>query len=59
MMGIFNNLVLLDQNAKQNSLQSIVPRSGHWLVLERGQAASGGTTAGLSRLRMSNAPGNY
>src|SRR5215468_8155194 len=25
MMGIFNNLVLFDQNVKQNSLQSIVP----------------------------------
>ena len=25
MMGVFNNLVVYDQNAKQNSLQSIVP----------------------------------
>ena len=25
MMGVFNNLVMFDQHAKQNSLQSIVP----------------------------------
>src|SRR5262249_25743220 len=25
MMGVFNNLVIFDQHAKQNSLQSIVP----------------------------------
>jgi peptide/nickel transport system substrate-binding protein len=27
-MGVFNNLVVYDQNVKQNSLQSIVPAIG-------------------------------
>src|SRR5271169_5036249 len=34
-MGIFNNLAMFDQHAKQNNMQSII-RSGHRLVLERG-----------------------
>src|SRR6516162_10359923 len=36
-MGLFNNLVMFDQRAKQNNTQSIVPRSGHRLVMERGR----------------------
>ena len=35
MMGVFNNLVIYDQHVKQNSLQSIVPRSCDKLVVER------------------------
>src|SRR5262249_25367494 len=35
-MGIFNNLVMFDQHAKRNSMQSIVPDLAVQLVLERG-----------------------
>jgi peptide/nickel transport system substrate-binding protein len=37
MMGVFNNLVLFDQNVKQNSLQSIVPElAASWSWNEEG-----------------------
>src|SRR5260370_15418928 len=37
MMGVFNNLVMFDQHAKQNSMQSIVPDlSTGWSVREAG-----------------------
>ena len=37
MMAVFNNLVMYDQNVKQNSLDSIVPDLADELVLERGR----------------------
>jgi peptide/nickel transport system substrate-binding protein len=41
MMGVFNNLVLYDQNVKQNSLQSIVPElATDWSFSEDGTQLS-------------------
>ena len=37
MMGVFNNLVMYDQHVARNSPDSIVPRSGDELGLERGR----------------------
>ena len=37
MMAVFNNLVIYDQNVKQNSLDSIVPDLATELELERGR----------------------
>jgi peptide/nickel transport system substrate-binding protein len=34
MMGVFNNLVMFDQHARQSSLSTIVDRSRHRLVVE-------------------------
>jgi len=48
MMGVFNNLVMFDQNVPQNSLASIVPDLA---------ANCSGTTASRSLRPTSNAPG--
>ena len=37
MMGVFNNLVVFDQHVPQNSLATIVARSGDRMALERGR----------------------
>jgi len=64
MMGVFNNLVVFDQQVKQNSLDSIVPDlATAWSWNEDGTEltsrcakASPGTTANRSWPRMSSAP---
>ena len=64
-MGVFNNLVMFDQEVAQNSPQSIVPdlatgwswnEEGTELTMPRA-TASNGITAGRSRPKTSNAPG--
>jgi peptide/nickel transport system substrate-binding protein len=65
MMGVFNNLVMFDQEVAQNSPQSIVPDLGTgWSWNEEGNeltmplpGASSGMTASPSRPAMSSAPG--
>ena len=67
MMAVFNNLVMFDQQVKQNSLQSIVPDlATGWSWSEDGTAltfplrqASNGMTARRSRPRTSSAPGTW
>src|SRR6516165_9952941 len=65
MMGVFNNLVLYEQDVPQNSLRSIIPDlATDWAWNEEGseltfrlRGVSNGTTAALSLPMTSNVPG--